>query len=257
MKITQGIPEHFKETRLASWNSLSRFWRDYAHDDSFHLQVHARVQAGVLHHTSDTGAHSVIDLGCGSGELLVNLRKARRWANIAGVDFCPTMIARAKRSDFTGWPKIRFHIADIEDDLAAQLHDEDHVFDCATSVFVVDEAGLPAAFFRSAAAVLREGAIFICATLDYQREMLRYGADIRVQGVEGAEIVISKGLLINGTLTEAELFRVLRHPDVLKEAARAQGFQLLEETVFDPVSLGSRQEGPGLHLLCWQKRSES
>ncbi|MDL2355540.1 MAG: methyltransferase domain-containing protein [Pseudomonadota bacterium] len=253
MKITQGIPVHFKETRLASWNSLSRFWLDYAHDDSFHHQVHVQVQAGVLRHTSDTSARTLIDLGCGPGGLLANLRRARAWSNIVGVDFCPTMISLARRSNFTGRPQIYFQLADVEGELASQLPETARRFDCATSVFVVDEAGMLDAYFRSAAVVLRQGGIFICATLDYQRELLRYGDEIRAQGAEGAEIVIGKGLSIQGTLTEAELFRVLRNPDTLKEAARAQGFKLLEETVFDPATLGSRQEGPGLRLLCWQK----
>lgn len=64
------------------------------------------VQAGyVIFH----GAKSVLDIGCGTGELLKYLNRDIRYV---GLDIAPTAIATAKQS-FHDFPKAEFHATDF------------------------------------------------------------------------------------------------------------------------------------------------
>jgi 3' terminal RNA ribose 2'-O-methyltransferase Hen1 len=57
--------------------------------------LNTRRLAAVLEALVQSGAHSVIDLGCGEGNLLRLLVKEKQFTRIAGVDVSPSVLARA------------------------------------------------------------------------------------------------------------------------------------------------------------------
>ena len=74
----------YRKSKSYYWNSISRYCDYFMHDDL-----------------------SVLELGCGTGELLAYVRGKRK----VGIDFSPVMIEKARMQ----FPDIEFHIMDAED----------------------------------------------------------------------------------------------------------------------------------------------
>jgi ubiquinone/menaquinone biosynthesis C-methylase UbiE len=72
----------------------------------------------------------VLDVACGSGNAA--LAAARRYAEVTGIDYVPSLIERAKMRAAAEGTKIDFRVADAQD-----LPFEDNTFDVVTSVFGV------------------------------------------------------------------------------------------------------------------------
>ena len=82
--------------RLISLNR--RFYTDHGHDFS---QTRGRVQPGVAR-LLDTlhGDESILDLGCGNGELARTLSRRGHRGQYVGVDFSPPLLDEAQREAF-------------------------------------------------------------------------------------------------------------------------------------------------------------
>src|SRR5262249_12556123 len=61
------------------------------------ISLSEQRMATVLAEVARAGAKSVLDLGCGEGNLLRALLKQRELSRIVGVDVAPHVLARAKR----------------------------------------------------------------------------------------------------------------------------------------------------------------
>ncbi|QDT06266.1 23S rRNA (guanine(745)-N(1))-methyltransferase [Rubripirellula lacrimiformis] len=75
-----------------------RFWNWYAkfYGSVENLAPHKRMINAVAALVPDS-AQSILDMGCGSGALLQELRKSRPDANLSGIDFSDEMLARAQK----------------------------------------------------------------------------------------------------------------------------------------------------------------
>jgi SAM-dependent methyltransferase len=74
----------YRKNKAYYWNSLTRYCNYFLHDDN-----------------------SVLEIGCGSGELLAEVKGVRK----VGIDFSQGMIDEAKRQ----YPQIEFHMMDAEE----------------------------------------------------------------------------------------------------------------------------------------------
>src|SRR5512140_2240207 len=93
--------------RLISLNR--RFYTDHGHDFS---QTRGRLQPGVLRLLDMLhGDESILDLGCGNGELARTLSRRAHRGPYVGLDFSPPLLNEAQREAFA-FP-VEFVRADI------------------------------------------------------------------------------------------------------------------------------------------------
>src|SRR3954466_5899968 len=91
-------------------DALEAAWRDY-HARAHELPAHAQARDFLHRDLQEAFARmipadaSVLEAGCGEGDLLAALPNARRM----GIDYLPDMIERARASH----PDIRFEVGDI------------------------------------------------------------------------------------------------------------------------------------------------
>jgi SAM-dependent methyltransferase len=79
------------------------------------------------------GGQRVLDLACGSGTAA--LVAARRYCDVTGIDYVPSLIERARRRATADDLEVDFQVADAQD-----LPFEDHTFDAVISVYGVQFA---------------------------------------------------------------------------------------------------------------------
>jgi tRNA (uracil-5-)-methyltransferase TRM9 len=93
--------------RLISLNR--RFYTDHGHDFS---QTRGRLQPGVMRLLDLLdGSESILDLGCGNGELARTLSRREHRGHYVGIDFSPPLLDEAQRQAFA-FP-VHFIRADI------------------------------------------------------------------------------------------------------------------------------------------------
>ena len=79
--------------------SLSYFWDCYArcYDGLLQSIPYQRLIAQTLGRIPPQGAHSILDAGCGTGNLLGAVHQAHPKFALTGIDFSAAMLARARR----------------------------------------------------------------------------------------------------------------------------------------------------------------
>jgi ubiquinone/menaquinone biosynthesis C-methylase UbiE len=120
----------------------------------------ASVYADFLlpHLTQD--AH-LVDVGCGSGELSVDLARSVRW--ITGVDSDPAAVEAARRTaEAAGSANVHFAVGD-----AYALDMDDNQVDAVLAHSVLETLGRPAAALFEAMRVLRPGGVVAVASVEY------------------------------------------------------------------------------------------
>jgi 2-polyprenyl-3-methyl-5-hydroxy-6-metoxy-1,4-benzoquinol methylase len=107
----------------------------------------------------ELGPASVVDLGCGNGVLLEELRSAMPSATFAGVDLSrPQVAENAKRL-----PWARFTSGDLQAPLELDA-DWRGAFEVAVATEVIEHLDRPEAFFANAAALLSPGGRLVLST---------------------------------------------------------------------------------------------
>lgn len=96
------------------------------------------------------GGDRVLDVACGNGNAA--LAAARRWAEVTGIDFVPSLIARARERALAERLPVDFMEGDAE-----RLPFEDGWFDVVTSVYGAMFAGDPERAAREMVRVCRPG----------------------------------------------------------------------------------------------------
>lgn len=67
-------------------------------------ELHLHRLETVIHHLLDSGATSVLDLGCGPGELLQRLAMQAQFSRIVGIDIDQRVLEAARQNLGLGWP---------------------------------------------------------------------------------------------------------------------------------------------------------
>jgi SAM-dependent methyltransferase len=155
--------------------------------------LYRRVADDAAAELADRGlsrrAH-VLDLGCGTGELVLAISRRLRDARIIGIDLSPDMLLFASRHATTDG-RLRFTVGDV-----ASLPFDDASVDLIVSTLSLHHWSEPANGFAEIARVLRPGGvalIYDLALLTYlPKEMARIATDaglepgdIRREGVGG------------------------------------------------------------------------
>lgn len=149
-------------------------------------RLYSRVAEEAAGELEDRGlrrrAH-VLDIGCGTGDLVVALSQRLRDARIIGMDLSPSMLLYAGRHATTDG-RLRFIVGD-----AASLPFDDGAVDLVVSTLSLHHWAEPADAFAEIARVLRPGGvalIYDLGLLTYMpSEMARITADA---GLEPADI---------------------------------------------------------------------
>jgi len=137
--------------------------------------------ARLLGPRADESGLSVLDLGCGPGQILIMM--ARRWPamRITGIDAAPAMIAKARGDAANASVDLSLDVLRIGPEGAARLPYADASFDLVTCNSVLHHLADPLAAFDEMARVAKpEGAVLI-------RDLARppsalYGPHVRVFG---------------------------------------------------------------------------
>ncbi len=114
-----------------------------------------RVHRAVLGASADLRPRVVLDVGCGTGRLLVRARNVFSDAQLVGVDVSPGMIEVARRKPAA---RFRFEVAAVE-----QLPFDDGTFDLVLSTISFHHWMDHKAGLREVARVLRWGGRFVLA----------------------------------------------------------------------------------------------
>ncbi len=137
---------------------LFRIWSHVYDRPVFQWTLYSRIHRRLLEKTEGLAPRRILDIGCGTGELLV--AAARRWpeATLAGVDLSPAMLARAKAKDFGRNVELR---EGSVYDLPFEPGSFDLVFNTISSHFYLEGERA----FAEMARVLESGGTFLQASL--------------------------------------------------------------------------------------------
>ena len=141
-------------------------------------RLYRRVAEDAADELADRGLSRrphILDLGCGTGELVLAISRRLRDARIIGIDLSPDMLLFAGRHATTDG-RLRFTVGDV-----ASLPFDDASVDLVVSTLSLHHWAAPADGFAEIARVLRPGGvalIYDLALLSYlPKEMARIAAD--------------------------------------------------------------------------------
>ena len=139
--------ERFSEPESATYAHffapiLGRLYRRVAEDVSDELSTHGRIRRPTI-----------VDLGCGPGDLAVEISKRVRDARIVGLDLSPSMLLWASRHATTDG-RLKFVVGD-----AANLPFDDASVDLIVSTLSLHHWSEPADVFAEIARVLKPDGI--------------------------------------------------------------------------------------------------
>lgn len=141
---------------LTAYDAMAGLWQEYSHPIVRHYPTFLAALARDRGITLDT----VLDLACGTGSVTAPLAETAR--RVVGVDASAAMLERAK-SHCLPYP----HVELVRGDFTS-FHLEDR-FDAAVCAFnslnYVPDPGALVNVFRSVAAHLKPGGLFVCDTI--------------------------------------------------------------------------------------------
>lgn len=132
-------------------------WEEYAlcYDSLLALVPYARMLNDIVAEVKICGAHTLLDAGCGTGNLTTLLAKDDL-SRVTGIDSSPEMLARAKKKCSSA----RFMHADLNDALSFK----DETFDamaCVNALYIVKD---PAQTLKEFCRILKGGGTIVIAT---------------------------------------------------------------------------------------------
>ncbi|MFA4874186.1 MAG: class I SAM-dependent methyltransferase [bacterium] len=108
---------------------------------------------------AELGPESLVDLGCGSGELLDEIRKKNPAMHLCGIDLSPMLIdANSMRGPSTSWHSIDL---DCEQEFPPELL---HRFDAVMASEIIEHLDHPLIFLQNARALARPGGRLFLST---------------------------------------------------------------------------------------------
>jgi SAM-dependent methyltransferase len=144
-------------------------------------RLYRRVAAEVAVELAARGRHrraTILDLGCGPGDLVVEISRRLRDARVVGLDVSPSMLLWAGRHATTDG-RVKFVVGD-----AADLPFGDASVDLVVSTLSLHHWSEPADVFAEISRVLRDGGV----ALIYDLDLLTLGSS------QMAEVARSAGL---------------------------------------------------------------
>ena len=143
-------------------------WGDYAHqyDALLHLEPYRRLLDDVIDLLEATTGDNILDLGCGTGNLLVRMAAASD-ISLTGVDYDEHMLSRAREKCPKSTELVRTNINDV-------LPWADSSFNKIACVNALYTFHNPANSLREAARLLRPGGTIVISTPkeDYENGLI-------------------------------------------------------------------------------------
>lgn len=138
--------------------AIFRLWSRVYDQPFFQWTLFARVHRRLLEQARELRPSRVLDVGCGTGELLLGVAKRWPMAELSGIDLSSEMLDRARAKDFGR--KVRL-IEGSVDDLPFETGAFDLVFNSISSHFYVEGERA----FSEMARVLVRGGTLLQASL--------------------------------------------------------------------------------------------
>lgn len=182
---------------------LFRLWSRVYDSPLFQVPFYGRIHQRLLKALGTAGAEpqDILDVGTGTGQLLVSLANIYPWARIVGLDLSPAMLEKAREKEF-GTTDVSFVEAGVY-----EMPFENERFDVVTNTIsshFYTEFGRALAEIRR---VLKPGGLLVMASLG--NGPLRFVPGLRE---------------INPGPTDA----VYRAPQVQKKALESAGFEVID-----------------------------
>ena len=224
---TAQIPAEYHDDRLRWWTVNSPSWSEHIDADGNRgalLADLAQRAHALIRPAAERPA--VIDFGCGEGAFLRAFKRTAPTAVLQGVDFCPTMLAEARRRSSD--PALAYALGDLEKPGFATAFRADLV----TSILAVDEMEQIGVAFRNLAGVLAPGGAAMVVVMDPIKEIERnrkdldayFGGNLGNLGV-GEPVLLVKTFPKSGMAPAAPYSRIVRPLPQYAAAAESAGLQ--------------------------------
>jgi SAM-dependent methyltransferase len=169
---TTDIPPEYHADRLRWWTINSPSWSAHIDADQNRGELLAKLARRASELTDPAGSPAVVDLGCGEGAFLRAFARLAPGASLNGVDFCPAMLAEARRR--SGGLNVTYALGDLEE---AEFKPPCNA-GLVTSVLAMDEMDQLEPAFRNIAKTLAPGGVAMLVVMDPVKEIERNRQDI-------------------------------------------------------------------------------
>jgi SAM-dependent methyltransferase len=223
---TAQIPAEYHDDRLRWWTVNSPSWSQHIDADGNRgalLVELAQMARGLLRATDEQP--TVIDFGCGEGAFLRILRGILPTAELQGIDFCPAMLAEARRRSSD--PGLAYVLGDLEkSDFDGGLR-----ANVVTSILAIDEMEQIGEAFRNISRALIPGGAAMVVVMDPVKEIERnkqnLGAflDHNLGNVVVEPVLLVKTFPESGMAPVAPYSRIVRPLPQYAAAAVAAGLR--------------------------------
>jgi len=169
---TTDIPTGYHADRLNWWTINSPAWSEHIDADNNRSALLTKLadRAGAL--TGHLKHPRIVDFGCGEGAFLRALKGLVPAAALSGIDFCPTMLAEARRRSVG--QELNYTLGDLEQEDFAPPPRTDLV----TSILAMDEMDQLERAFANIARTLVPGGAALLVVMDPINEMERNRKDL-------------------------------------------------------------------------------
>ena len=234
-EVLSEIPDGYHESRRKWWTTNALFWATYLDATPARKEL-LEAQAERARAICETYSSSrVVDCGCGEGMFLRLLdRMLNRMmvgSHLTGIDFCESMIAKAKRRSLT-LPICFEHI-----DLEAPSTRSFGTFDLAVASLVLDEVEDLDRAFACISGIIVHGGHLLLVVLDAEAErqkLVHASEATNLPRYEDHPLLVLKRFRIGPRPSPAPYCRLLRSADVYVSAAERVGLKCVKVEPWTP-----------------------
>jgi 2-polyprenyl-3-methyl-5-hydroxy-6-metoxy-1,4-benzoquinol methylase len=138
--------------RTPGWLALPPSHGEYVWEHAGPRDIHGQLTRPIVVELSQTGVHSVLDLGCGNGWFTAGLHSCG--FEVTGMDKSESGLRLARGR----YPELRFLYGDVMDELEPSLMG---CYDAVVAIDLIDHVPLPRRLIQTALSALKPGGLLI------------------------------------------------------------------------------------------------
>lgn len=251
-EVLSEIPNGYHESRRKWWSTNAPFWATYLDATPSRKEL---LLAQAERARDICKAHSssrVVDCGCGEGMFLRLLERMMVGSHLSGIDFCESMIAKAKQRSLT--KPICFEQVDLEVPSTKALG----VFDLAVASLVLDEVEDLNRALECISELIMHGGHLLLIVLDAEAERQKLVSaseppDFAYREDQPLPLLVLKRFRIGPRPSPAPYCRVLRSSDAYVSAAEQVGLECVK---IEPWTPSNSSDGTVYKFILFSKTQE-